>query len=66
MSHRTGRPPLDPGDPSVRVCLSIPSKRYDALYRTAAVGRVSVPELIRRTLNHNQKYIKQTPAKAGG
>jgi len=60
--RRNGRPPLDPGDPSVRVCVSIPAKRYDALYRQATGGRVTVPELFRRAIakDTDKKYIKQT------
>jgi hypothetical protein len=48
--RRDGRPPLDPSDPSTKVCIALPSKRYDALYRQAAAARISVPELIRRSL----------------
>jgi hypothetical protein len=60
--RRTGRPPLDVSDPSVRVCVSIPAKRYDALVKQAAGGRVSVPELFRRAIakDTDKKYIKQT------
>ena len=50
MTKRTGRPPLDPSDPSVKICVTVPSKRYDQLYQTAAGTRVTVPELIRRSL----------------
>ena len=57
---RTGRPPLDPNDrQSVRVCVRIPTKQYDELYRQAAGGRVSVPEVIRQRLNF--RYLKATP-----
>lgn len=63
MSRRLGRPPLDPDDPSVRVCVTIPGKRYDALYKAAA-GRVSVPELIRRAIT-DKKYTKVTPGLNG-
>ena len=48
---RPGRPALDPSDPSVRVCVRIPSKQYDALYKTAGAGRVSVPELFRQSVS---------------
>lgn len=47
---RTGRPPLDPDDRSVRVCVTMPAKRYDALYREASGGRMSVPEVIRQKI----------------
>jgi hypothetical protein len=50
MTKRTGRPPLDPGDPSVRLCVRLPATRYDALYARARAARVSVPELVRRAL----------------
>lgn len=48
--RRPGRPPLDPTDPSIEVCLTLPSKRYDDLYARAQRARVTVPELIRRRL----------------
>ena len=48
--RRTGRPPLDPHDPTVELCISLPSKRYDDLYRRAGMARVTVPELVRRLL----------------
>ena len=45
----TGRPPIDPTDrQTVRVCVRIPTKQYDALYKHAGAGRVTVPEVIRR------------------
>jgi hypothetical protein len=50
MKPRPGRPPLDPADPSVAMCLRLPAKRYDDLYARARTERVSVPELIRRIL----------------
>jgi len=60
MSRR-GRPPLDRTDPSVRVCVTVPSRRYDALDRDAGAARVSIPELIRRSLERDarqKKYLK--------
>ena len=48
--NRPGRPPLDRDDPSVKVCVSVPSRQYDDLYQRAREERVSVPELIRRSL----------------
>jgi len=50
MTKRPGRRPLDPRDPSVQICVSVPSKRYDQLYQTAAGARMTVPELIRQSL----------------
>lgn len=47
----TGRPPLDRTDPSTKVCVTLPSKSYDALYRAASHARVSVPELIRTEID---------------
>jgi len=51
MKRRPGQRPLDPTDPSVQICVSVPSKRYDELYQTAARARMTVPELIRHSLN---------------
>jgi hypothetical protein len=59
MHHRRpGRPPLDSTDPSTKVCVALPSRRYDAVYRQAAAARVSVPELIRQSLNQILVYPK--------
>ena len=46
----TGRPPPNRSDPSTTVCLTLPSKAYDALYRAASRERVTVPEFIRQRL----------------
>jgi len=58
MKARIGRPPLDASDPSVRVCVRVPSKHYDQLYTKAGASRVSVPELIRQSIDF--RYLKQT------
>jgi hypothetical protein len=47
---RPGRPALDPEDPSAKVCVSLPSKQYDAYARRALREDVSVAEIIRRDL----------------
>jgi len=47
---RTGRPPLDPHDPSIRMCVTLPSKQYDQLYRAASAARMSVPAFCRARL----------------
>jgi len=49
---RTGRPPIDEEDASVPVCVSLPGRQYDALYTRAQAAGVSVPEVIRRDLDH--------------
>jgi hypothetical protein len=54
-TRRRGRPPLDPSDRSVELCLTLPGRRYDELYSRARVARLSVPELIRRSLNPDKK-----------
>lgn len=46
-----GRPPLDDADPSVGVYVRMPSRQYDDLYTKAHDERVSVPEIIRRSLD---------------
>jgi len=52
--RKPGRPPLDPNDPSVEVCVALPAKRYDDLYTRARLERVSIQELIRRSLRADQ------------
>ena len=42
----------------MKVNLCLPSRRYDELYRRASAARVTVPELIRRTLDAQFKYPK--------
>ena len=61
-TRRNGRPPLDPADPSVSICVRVPSKRYDALQKQAAGNRVSVPELLRRAIakDTDKRYLKLT------
>ena len=54
---RTGRPSLDPSDPSVRLTLTLPTKRYDAVYRTATAARQSVPEYLRAMLSRELKNL---------
>jgi hypothetical protein len=60
---RPGRKPLDPLDPSVRLTLTLPATRYDAVYRTAAAARQSVPEYLRamlaRELNNRNSPSKE-------
>jgi len=46
-----GRPPLDDDDPSVPVCVTMPSKQHAAYSRRALREDVSVPEIIRRDLD---------------
>jgi hypothetical protein len=48
--NRPGRPPLDREHDSVQICVSVPDHQYDELYAKAREQRVSVPEVIRRTL----------------
>jgi len=60
---RPGRPPLNPDDPAVTMCLSLPATRYDDLYRQARAARVSVPELVRRLLTPARVSIYKVPAK---
>jgi hypothetical protein len=54
-----GRPPLDDEDDedSVAVCVKLPSRVYDEQYQRAQRERVSVPEVIRRTLTE-KRYPK--------
>jgi hypothetical protein len=58
--RRNGRPPLDPTGRSVPVCLRLPGQRYDELYVRAQTARVSVPELIRRSLKPEKIDIESS------
>ena len=49
-TRKRGRPPLDPGDPSVDVHLMIPGKAYDHAYQLARAQDVTVPEVLRRAI----------------
>jgi hypothetical protein len=56
MKRPPGHPPLDDDDPSVQVCVSMPSKQFDEYSKRALRDDVSVPEIIRRDLE--KKSIK--------
>lgn len=58
MKRPPGRPPLDKDDPSVEVCVTLPSKKYDDLYERARQERTTVPELIRRKLDDASQPFK--------
>jgi hypothetical protein len=53
---KAGRKPLDAADPSVGICVKVPSKEYAALLRRAAARRRTVPEHIRRVLT-GRKFL---------
>ena len=53
--RRTGRPPLDPRDPSKKLTISLPSKQLDDYCKRAIREGVSVPEIVRRDLEKNPK-----------
>jgi hypothetical protein len=44
---KLGRPRREP---SVPICVKVPPRQYDDLYRRAQEQRVSVPEVIRQSL----------------
>lgn len=50
---KPGRKPLDPRDPSVRVCFCIPGQQYDDLYQRAQQQRTSISNVIRRSLRRD-------------
>lgn len=56
-----GRPPLERGDPSVRVTLALPGRAFDQLAKRATLERLTIPEMIRRALaNSANKGIQTT------
>jgi len=54
---RRGRKPLDPTDPTVSLCLRMPSKQFDALDRLARQYRISLPETARRLLRRELRQM---------
>jgi hypothetical protein len=50
MTRAPGRPPLDHADPSVAVCVKLPSKVYDDTVARARQERLTVQELIRQDM----------------
>ena len=63
MARKPGRPPLDPADSSVNVCVRLPSRRFDALYREAQRERMTMPELIRRVLRARERQDEEIDKK---
>lgn len=56
--RRRGRPRVEEDEPSVRVHLTVSARVYDALCQRAQAARVSVPEVVRRTLPRDLRYTK--------
>ena len=48
--RRPGRPALDASDPSVIVAFRLPSRDYDSLCQHAKSVRVSVADVLRRSV----------------
>jgi hypothetical protein len=61
---KRGRPPLEDGQPSTDVVVALPASWYDRLYEAAQRERVSVPEIVRRTLRPEFSDTKSAPAKS--
>ena len=58
--NRPGRPRVDPTECTAKVSVSLPARDYDALYRQARDAKVTVPELIRRSLRPILGSVKST------
>jgi len=50
MSRRPGRPALDPHDPTVKLTVSVTTKKYDELYARAHAARLTLSAFVRREL----------------
>jgi len=61
MTKRPGRPSLDPADTTMRLSLSLPAKRYDALSRTAAAERTTVSDWLRRAVTR-ELLLRKLPS----
>jgi hypothetical protein len=60
MTKRTGRPPLDPDDPSVKVTISLPAKQFDRYCAAARRQDLSLPEVLRRALYGHREITRKT------
>jgi len=49
----------------MQMSLRLPSKHYDAVYRAASRERMTVPELIRKTIARQLRYQKSDERKPG-
>jgi hypothetical protein len=56
---RRGRRALDDDDPSMLVGVTLPSKQYDDLAQRALREKVSVPEIVRRTMREAREVQKR-------
>jgi hypothetical protein len=54
MKRSRGRPPLDPTDRSVKLCITLPLRQFDGYCSKALREAVSIPEIIRRELRGNK------------
>jgi len=61
MANPRGRPPLDRSDPSVYVSVAMPGRAFDWIYQRARAERLTVPEIIRRTLRDSANKKRETP-----
>jgi hypothetical protein len=64
VKRTPGRPPLDEDDPSVKMSVSLPSKKFDELCALARRQDMSLPEVIRRLIYGNTyQLIEKKPKK---
>lgn len=52
---KRGRPPVDADATPTRINLTLSAHLYDALFQRAQAKALSIPEVIRRTLNFRDK-----------
>ena len=52
--RKPGRPPLDPSEPSVNLCLRLPNKGYEALSHDARQARMTLSDYVREVLAHRR------------
>jgi hypothetical protein len=63
MSRRRGRPPLDPAEASVNLCLRLPGSRFKALAREATDKRTTVSALVRQSLQFRNEKLGTRPTR---
>ena len=59
MMAKTGRPPLNPTDPSVHVHFRLTTTQYDLTYKRAAEARLTISEYLRKLVADAAKNARK-------
>lgn len=61
MRRKPGRPPLDAADATVKLTVSVTTRKYDALYARAIAARLTLSEYVRRELRAVPSSARSNP-----